>query len=99
MASPGSSPIASRRMNTSGHSLTVVRGLKDGDPQSAYRRDVCQFFDDRLSAAQKLAFIHDLLHRDMAEARMFLDKIDSYSASLTDADRSSADVTQALDKI
>ena len=83
----------------SGHSLTVVRGLKDRDPQSAYRRDVCQFFDDRLSAAQKLAFIHDLLHRDIAEARMFLDKIDSYSASLTDAERSSPEVTKALDKI
>ena len=83
----------------SGHSLSVVHGLTDRDPQAAYRRDVCQFFDERLSAAQKLAFIHDLLHREMGEVRMFLDRIDSYSASLTESERSTPEVARVLQGI
>ena len=66
-----------------GHSMVVTSGLSDSDAQAADRRDVCQFSDDRLSTAQRLAFIHRLLGREMAEARMFLDRIEKYSASLS----------------
>src|SRR5581483_6179101 len=51
---------------------------------------------DRLAPAQKLAFIHDLMHRDMAEVRMFLDRIERYSASLGEKDRAAPEVAQAL---
>ena len=36
-----------------GHSMAVASGLNDQAPQAAYRREVCQFSDDRLSPAQK----------------------------------------------
>src|SRR5207249_3718263 len=39
-----------------GRSLTVTRGLTDADPDAAFSRDVCQFFDDRVSPAQRAAF-------------------------------------------
>src|SRR5438128_4793964 len=54
----------------SGHSLAVSTGMTNSDPGMSYRRDVCRFSDDRLSSAQKVNFIHQLLHRDMAEVRL-----------------------------
>jgi hypothetical protein len=82
-----------------GHSLAVSSGLIDSDPRMAYRRDVCQFSDDRLSPAQKVHFIHKLLGRDMAEVRMFLDRIEKYAASLSETERQVPAVAQALDEI
>ena len=62
--------------------MVVTRGLNDEEPQAAYRQDICQFADDRLSIARKLEFVHRLLGREMAEVRMFLDSIEEYFASL-----------------
>ena len=71
--------------------MTVAAGLTDSRSRTpASARDVCHFSDDRLSAAQKLAFVHELLRRDMAEVRMFLDHLERYAASLGDAERQSA---------
>jgi hypothetical protein len=70
-----------------GHSLAVTSGITDADPQAAIRRDVCQFTDDRMQAGERAAFIHALFNRDMAEVRMFFDRIERYAAGLTEADR------------
>jgi hypothetical protein len=70
-------------------SMTSTTGLRDTDPQADYRRDVCQFSDDRLSSGEKLAFVHRLLQREVADVRMFLDQIERYTASLGDDTRSS----------
>ena len=82
-----------------GHSMVVASGLSNAEPLAAHRQDVCQFSDDRLSSAQKLDFIHRLLRRDMAEVRMFLDRIEKYSTSLGDAERQAPAVADALDRI
>ena len=82
-----------------GHSLAVSTGMTASDPGMSYRRDVCRFSDDRLSSAQKVNFIHQLLRRDMAEVRLFLDRLEKYSASLSEADRQTPAVAQALDSI
>ena len=42
----------------------------------AFRRDICAFADDRPSDAQKLAFLHEVLRRDMTDVRMFLDHLE-----------------------
>jgi len=68
-------------------SLISVSGLRDSDPRAQHRREVCQFIDDRSTPADKLVFIHKLLGRDMAEVRIFLDRIEALLASLTPADR------------
>src|SRR5205823_12409057 len=78
-------------------SMTAAAGLRDADPQAAYRRDVCHFADDRLSPVQKIRFVHELLHREMAEVRMFLGYIEKHSASLGVGERLDAPVSQALD--
>jgi hypothetical protein len=80
-------------------SMTVTTGASDADAQASYRRDVCHFADDRLSTEQKLGFVHALLGRDMAEVRMFLDRLEKYSATVTDTMRQSPAVSEAFDAI
>jgi hypothetical protein len=82
-----------------GHALAVTRGMSDTDPRAAHRRDICQFADDRLSPAQKLDFVHRLLEGEMAEVRLFLDRLETYLASLDPARRQDPPVARALDAI
>jgi hypothetical protein len=80
-------------------SMTVATGLTDSAPDAGFRRDVCHFSDDRLSSAQKVGFVHELLDREMAEVRMFLDHIEKYSASLSETERQAPPVYRALEEI
>ena len=86
--------------NFAGHSFVAMTGSGDTDPiASAARRDVCQFSDDRSSPAEKIAFIHRLLGRELAEVRLMVDRIERYTDSLHDGDRELPAVAQALDAI
>jgi hypothetical protein len=80
-------------------SMTVATGSSDSDPHAGFRQDVCHFSDDRLSAAQKLGFVHQLLNREMAEVRMFLDHIEKYAASLSETERQAPAVARVLGEI
>jgi hypothetical protein len=82
-----------------GKSMSVASGLTASDPEAAYRKDVCQFIDKRLSAAQKLGFLHDLLGRDMAEVRLFLDRIEALLSGLSESDRKSPQFIAAMGAI
>src|SRR5437667_3557631 len=42
-------------------SMTRAAGLSDSDSDAGFRQDVCHFSDDRLSAAQKVGFVHELM--------------------------------------
>jgi hypothetical protein len=79
-----------------GHSLTLTRGSIDSDPDAAFRHDVCQFLDDRISPVERAQFVHVLLHRDMAEVRLFLDRLERYAASVTNRHDPSVELTQSL---
>jgi hypothetical protein len=78
------------------HSMVVTRGLTATDPQFARRRDICRISDDRLSTAQKLAFVHELLRREMAEVRLLLDRMEEYVGSLGAMERQRPEVAGAL---
>ena len=80
-------------------SMIAVAGLSDADPQAGFRRDMCGFADDAPSDAQKLAFLHEVLRRDMTEVRMFLDHLERYAASVGPAQRRVPEVAAALGKI
>jgi hypothetical protein len=96
----GSGRASSRLLGRfAANSMVVTSGLSDADPYAAHRRDVCQFSNDRLSPVQKLAFVHQLLGREMGEVRMFLDRIEKYAASLSESERQTPAVAQALDAI
>jgi hypothetical protein len=89
----------SLRAHFANTSMATASGLSDSEPLAAFRRDVCQFSDDSLPAAQKLAFIHQLMGREMAEVRMYLDRIERYLASLGETERQTPDVASALEAI
>lgn len=50
--------------------------------QASVRREACQFIDTRLSDPQKVAFMHQVLQRDMAEVRMFLGNLERFASSI-----------------
>ncbi|MFO1219942.1 MAG: hypothetical protein U1E89_16365 [Burkholderiaceae bacterium] len=79
--------------------LSSTQGLQPKDPQRAARADMCQFADERSSAATKLAFVHALLQRHVGEARLYLDRIQRLMASLDAATRASPAVAQVLEQI
>ena len=76
--------------------MTVTAGLTDADPRAGFRRDACHFSDDRLTTADRLDFVHELLGREMAEVRMFLDPIERFAGSVSDAERRSPAFARSL---
>ncbi|HSW22962.1 MAG TPA: hypothetical protein VLJ62_09360, partial [Burkholderiaceae bacterium] len=62
--------------------MSSARGMTDKDPHAEARREMCQFADERLSTATKLAFVHQLLQRHFGEARLNLDRIQRLMAGL-----------------
>lgn len=83
----------------SGHSMTVSTGMRNNEPRAAHRAEVCRFVDDRLTPSQQVDFIHALLQRDTAQARVFLDRIERFLASLSEDQRRSSSVVQSLARI
>ena len=81
------------------NAMSVTQGMTDKDPHAGVRRDVCQFVDDRLPDASKLDFVHQLLQRRSAEARIHLDRIQRYTTALGDPARRTPEVEEALANI
>lgn len=67
-------------------SMTSTAGMRENDKFITHRNDVCQFFDDRLTAADKLQFIQKILQRPMAEVHMFFESIERFFAALQPQD-------------
>ena len=92
----GSGRINARLLGQfSANAMAATAGLRGSEPQSAFRDDVCQFFDDRRSAAETLRFIHRLLARDTPEVRMLLERIERFAAGLSASDRQSPAFVEA----
>ena len=101
----GDREIASRRPSMrlldafAAFGMSVATGITDRDPHADARADMCQFADDRLSTATKLAFVHQILQRHIGEARLHLDRIQRLTASLDEHVRHQPTVVQALEDI
>jgi hypothetical protein len=63
-------------------SMTVTSGLREGDSNADYRAEACRYHDDRLTPAMKLAAIRETMARSMAEARLSLEPIEKFFATL-----------------
>ena len=99
-AEVGSGRVSARLLNQfSANAMSAASGMRASDPRAGYRQEVCKFVDDRLSPAQTLGFIHQILGRDMAEVRMFLDRIETFTATLTESERQVPSFIAALDKL
>ena len=77
-------------------SMVAVAGLTAADPNADFRGDVCGFADDKPSPAQKIAFMHKVLQRDVTDVRMFLDHLEHYAASIGPAQTRGPEVAAAL---
>ncbi|GAB3760648.1 hypothetical protein GCM10028796_09600 [Ramlibacter monticola] len=96
----GSGQVSGKLMNAfSRTALTATPGLTDAEPQAAVRRDACQFLDTRRTDAQKVAFMHDVLQRDVAEVRLFLGHLERFAGSIKPAQRLSGKTAAAFEAI
>jgi hypothetical protein len=81
------------------NNMVSIPGLRAGDARMGYRRQVCEFYDERLGAAQKLQAIHAMMKRDMGEARGFFERIENLLEELPEAQRHSSAFTLALAQV
>jgi hypothetical protein len=79
--------------------MAATQGMTKRDAHADVRSDVCHFADDRLSDADKLAFVRQLLQRQMPDVRVYLDRIQRTLSALDEPGRRSPEVTEALDAI
>lgn len=77
-------------------SMTATSGMTDDDPHRQARQDMCRFADDRRPLADKLGFVHELLRRHTAEARLYVDRIQRLTSTLDAPVRQRPAVAQAL---
>jgi hypothetical protein len=77
-------------------SMIAVAGVTNADPHISFQRDVCGLADERPSEVQRLAFLHEVLQRDVSQVRMMLEPLERYVASISPAQRLMPDVVQAL---
>lgn len=83
----------------SGHRMASARGVSTSGIEAAHRGQVCRFLDERTTPASKLAFVHEILGRDMARAGALFEHIDDMADALTEAQRSTPDYLQALAEV
>ena len=83
----------------SAQGMVAGRGIAAGDPLTPLRQDVCNFANERMTVAQKLDSVHQLMRRPVAESRLLLDRIESFTRTLDAGKRQEPEVTQALTRI
>jgi hypothetical protein len=81
------------------HAMSVTAGIREGDPDSGMRRDLCTFADDRVTSARQVAFVHQVLRRHPGQALRYLDRLESTLAAIDATQRKQADVAKQLDAI
>lgn len=79
------------------NSMTRTNGVQPGDPQAVQRQQVCSFFDERRTAAQKLGFVQATLRDGRAPA--FLERIEKLLAQLPESERDAPAFREALAKV
>ena len=77
-------------------SMVAIEGLTDADPNADFRGDMCGLVDEKPTHAQKIAFMHKVLQRDVTDVRMFLDHLEHYAASIDPAQRQVPEVAAQL---
>jgi hypothetical protein len=79
--------------------MRIVGGLTPAEPKARVREEMCKFFDDRVAPAGKLDFIGELLKREMAEVRMYLERVEAYLEGLTNEAMTSPEWRASLSRI
>ena len=78
------------------NSMVHVGGVRPGEPLAAQRTQVCGFFDERKSPAQKVAHAHRILRGEVADPHSYLKRIERLMASFSAEEQSHPHYAQAL---
>jgi len=96
----GSGQASSRLLRIfSANHMTATHGVGESGDGASRRRQICQFFDERLTPGRKLALVHGMMRRDIGEARAFLERIEQLLAGMSEEERRSAQFLHALAEI
>ena len=77
-------------------SMVVTGGMRDGDSNADYRAEACRYYDDRLSTAERLNFLHELMGREMPEVRMAFERVEKFFAAIPESRRTETAFVAAL---
>lgn len=77
-------------------SMVVAAGQAAHERNADYRAEVCGYHDTRITPAQKVAAIHAMFSRSMAEARLSLDRVEKFLAELGAEERAQSDFAAAM---
>jgi len=95
----GTGRVSNRLMTVFGHNhIAHVSGVRPGEAAATYRHQVCQFFDERLSAADRLEYVHALFGNG-ANVPTFFERVEKLFGALTADQKQSPEFTQALAKL
>jgi HEPN domain-containing protein len=72
--------------------MTVTSGL----PEDGRSRDICRFYDDRVTAPGKIAFVHELLRRDASDMRPYFERIEKLLESLGEDEKATPEFEAVL---
>ena len=78
------------------NSMIATGGSGESRANPGARRDICNFYDERLSVQQRLAFVHSLLRDEGSRGRKYLPRIEKVFASLSEDERRSAGYASAI---
>ena len=86
----GSGRVSARLLKLFGpSSMVVTGGQSPGEPGADFRREVCGYYDNRISAGGKIAAVHATLAGPMPRLRMEFDRVERFLAELSPLQRAS----------
>ena len=98
-ASEVGSGVASPRLLKLFGPSSMIATSGQREVAAAQRAEVCRYYDDGISPSARLAFMHELLGRDVAELRAAFDRIEAHFASLDETVRAAPAVAEASRQI
>ncbi|MGE5615676.1 MAG: hypothetical protein ACM3X5_02050 [Bacillota bacterium] len=80
-------------------SMVVTSGLAPSDANADYRAEACHYYDDRITTAGRVDFIHEVFARDMPQVRIAFDRIEKFFTHLTPEQRAEPASADAIDRL
>jgi len=77
-------------------SMILADGQHATEAAADYRAEACRYYDDALTAADRLRFVHEILRRDMPDVRVAFDRIERFIGKLDREERATGDLAAAF---
>jgi len=77
-------------------SMVLSDGQRATEPNADYRAEACRYYDDAITTANRVRFIHELLGRSMPEVRVAFDRIERFVGNVDRQQRAQGDLAAAF---